>query len=134
MNTPQTRYIVAVVPFGETMTDAEQLQTLKRLGIPTERQTIGVWGTDAPERGLWTTDERFAFILAEHLGQAAVWAVVWNSREWRICSSAKCVKGSVIHLDLNTDDIETAGAVYTTAEGSPKTDYTYFIGDRITIG
>jgi len=131
----ETRFIVAVVPYGSTMTDKEQQDKLKSLGVHTSRQTVGVWGDDANEieRGLWTTDQTTAWALARLLNQKAIWECEYRK-------SGRIV-GVVRHLDDSSSDYLTEGQAYNAlglgsidTHETPTTNYTYFLGDKVTIG
>ena len=138
MNTAakETRYVVAVVPYGQTMTDEEQIKKLDDLCIPNCRRTMGVWGDDGEtERGFWTDDIALAFALAESLGQKAVWCVYGFRRS---CRYGGVIKGDVCHTSLANDtskDYPTTGKVYRLhAKDKPTSNCTYFVGDQITVG
>ena len=117
MTTTTTRFVVAVVPFGQTLSWEAQQARLKAAKAHYSRHTCGVWGPDADaELGIYFDDLETALVQAVEWEQKAIWIA-------HIDSESDTVHGYCLDLHTDKDSYKTKGAKLSDI---PSTDYTEF--------
>ena len=99
----ETRYVVAVVPYGQTWDRSTQIERLNQSGINPKYHTCGVWGPNADaELGVYFSDLESALVQAVDWQQKAIWIA-------HIDAGSPYVQGYCLDLHTDNDSYETEG-------------------------